>query len=110
MDKVRCADVLVFATPVYYYGMSGQLKTLLDRLNPLYGSDYVFREVYAVCTAADSSEDTPAGVIGGIENWLSCFKNAQFKGTLFCGGVDGAADVMKKQDIMEKAYLMGLRI
>ena len=30
------ADVLVFATPVYYYAVSGQLKTFLDRLNPLF--------------------------------------------------------------------------
>lgn len=32
-------DVLVFGTPIYYYGLSGQLKTFLDRLNPLYGTD-----------------------------------------------------------------------
>lgn len=35
LPEVREADVLVFATPVYYYSMSGQLKTFLDRLNPL---------------------------------------------------------------------------
>ena len=35
-EKVKCADVIVFATPVYYYGISGQLKTLLDRCNPLF--------------------------------------------------------------------------
>ena len=30
-QKMRAADVLVFATPIYYYGMSGQMKTMLDR-------------------------------------------------------------------------------
>ena len=45
MEKLRRADVLVFATPIYYYEMSGQMKTLLDRMNPLYSSDYAFREV-----------------------------------------------------------------
>jgi len=40
------ADVLVFATPIYYYEMSGILKTMLDRANPLYSSDYQFREIY----------------------------------------------------------------
>ena len=34
-EKVKNADTLVFATPIYYYEMSGQMKTLLDRLNPL---------------------------------------------------------------------------
>ena len=33
--KMHDADVLVFATPVYYYSVSGQLKTMLDRANPL---------------------------------------------------------------------------
>ena len=29
--KILGADMLVFATPLYYYGMSAQLKTLIDR-------------------------------------------------------------------------------
>ena len=29
--KALTADVLVFASPIYYYEMSGQLKTMLDR-------------------------------------------------------------------------------
>lgn len=110
VDKVKYADVLVFATPVYYYNMSGQLKTMLDRLNPMYESDYRFREVYVVCTAADDAEETPDGVVGGIRNWLSCFPEAELKGTLFCGGVDRAGDVVVRQDAMEKAYLLGARI
>lgn len=34
-EKMCSADVIVFATPIYYYEMSGQMKTLLDRANPL---------------------------------------------------------------------------
>ena len=44
-EKVRVSDTLVFATPIYYYEMSGQLKTFLDRMNPLYVSDYNFKNV-----------------------------------------------------------------
>ena len=40
-EKMLYADVLVFATPIYYYEMSGILKTLLDRANPLYSSNIV---------------------------------------------------------------------
>ena len=29
--KILDADMLVFATPLYYYGMSAQLKTMVDR-------------------------------------------------------------------------------
>ena len=40
MTKVKDAEVIVYATPIYYYEMCGQMKTLLDRLNPLYSTDY----------------------------------------------------------------------
>ena len=36
MAKVKNAKVIVYATPIYYYEMCNQMKTLLDRLNPLY--------------------------------------------------------------------------
>lgn len=40
--QMHDAQVIVFATPIYYYEMSGQMKTMLDRANPLYGTDYAF--------------------------------------------------------------------
>ena len=45
VGKVQNADVLVFVTPIYYYELSGQLKTLLDRCNPLFPQEYAFRDV-----------------------------------------------------------------
>jgi len=33
MAKVLEADVVAWATPIYYYEMSGQMKTLIDRMN-----------------------------------------------------------------------------
>ena len=52
MAKVLEADVVCWATPIYYYEMSGQMKTLIDRLNALYPLDYRFRDVYLLTTAA----------------------------------------------------------
>lgn len=43
VEKMLHADVLVFATPVYYYEMSGQMKVILDRANPLYTADAPLR-------------------------------------------------------------------
>ena len=39
-QAVLNADVVAFSTPIYYYEMSGQMKTLLDRMNSLYPKDY----------------------------------------------------------------------
>lgn len=70
-DKIRAemlnADVIVFATPVYYYGISGQLKTLLDRCNPLYCDDYKFRDIYLLFTAAIDSEEVVTRTLASLD-------------------------------------------
>ena len=47
LEQLRTADVIVFATPIYFYELSGQLKTLLDRTNPLFPAEYRFRDIYS---------------------------------------------------------------
>ena len=32
-EKMAAADLLIYATPVYVFGMSGLLKTFIDRMN-----------------------------------------------------------------------------
>ena len=59
--KMHDANVLVFATPVYYYCVSGQLKTMLDRANPLFDTDYAFTKAYLLATAAEDAPETFAG-------------------------------------------------
>ena len=59
VEKMYDVDVIAFATPIYYYEMCGQLKTLLDRANPLYPSDYRFRDIYMLTSAAENEEYVP---------------------------------------------------
>lgn len=67
------ADVIVFASPIYYYEMSGQMKTLLDRANSLFDSDYAFKEVYLLTSAAEDEEQVPERAISGLSGWVECF-------------------------------------
>ena len=108
-EKMRTADVIVFATPIYYYEMSGQMKTLLDRANPLYSSDYVFRDIYLLTTAADTEEGTDARAISGLEGWIECFPKARLAGTVFAGGVNGIGEI-EGHEALNKAYEMGKSI
>ena len=108
-QKMRAADVLVFATPIYYYGMSGQMKTMLDRGNPLYASDYAFREVYLLAAAAEEEEHTMDGAVNGLRGWLACFPKARLAGTVFGGGVD-VAGAIKEHPALQKAYDMGMAV
>lgn len=103
------ADVLVFATPVYYYSVSGQLKTMLDRANPLYGSNYAFTKVYLLATAADDGAETVEGTIKAIRGWVDCFERCELAETIFAGGVNGIGDIAG-HSALEKAYEAGKAI
>ena len=53
MAKVKNAEVIVYATPIYYYEMCGQMKTMIDRSNPLYTMDNKFEDIYLLAAAAE---------------------------------------------------------
>ena len=109
-DKVKHADILVFSTPIYYYEMSGQMKTLLDRMNPLYTSDYRFRKVYMLSTAAEDEESTPEKAVSGLKGWVDCFEKAELAGSLFCGGITEPGEAVEKEAELEEAYQFGKRL
>ena len=105
-EKVKNADTLVFATPIYYYEMSGQMKTLLDRANPLFIADYRFRDIYFLSSAAEAEDYVPQRAQSGLEGWIECFEKARFAGTVFGGGVTEAGEI-QGSPALDKAYEMG---
>lgn len=109
VERMHDAEVIAFATPIYYYEMSGQMKTLLDRANPLYGGDYRFGDIYLLMTAADAEKETVDGAVKGLEGWIACFERARLAGTVFGGGADGAGAI-KGHPAMKDAYELGKSI
>lgn len=107
INKVKNAEVVVFASPIYYYSISGQLKTLLDRLNPLYISDYKFREVYLIVACADENDTAINGSKVVIEGWVECFPKSKLVKT-FCGvGCNLGKEVLQHQDLLDKVRNIG---
>lgn len=108
-QKMLTADVIVFATPIYYYEMSGQMKTILDRANPLYPSDYAFRDIYLLATAADADKSAMDGAITGLKGWIACFEKARLAGTVFGGDAD-AIGTIQGSPALKEAYEMGRKV
>ena len=106
-EKVKNADTLVFVTPIYYYEMCGQMKTLLDRLNPLYPSDYRFRKVYMLSVAAEDEDEVPEKAVSGLQGWVDCFEKAELAGSLFCGGITAPGEAADKSEAQARAYQFG---
>ena len=103
---MKNADVIAFASPIYYYEMSGQLKTLLDRANPLFSSDYKFRDIYFIATAADTDPRSADIAANGIQGWVACFAKAELKGVVLGAGAEAVGDI-QNNPAMQKAYDMG---
>lgn len=103
----RC--VIVFATPIYDYEMSSQLKTLLDRANALFPSDYAFRDIYLLASATEDEPDTDERAIHGLEGWIACYEKCRLAGTVFAGGVTEPGAIAG-HPALETARAMGAAI
>jgi len=110
VEKMRYADVIVFATPIYSNQMCGSMKTLLDRTNPIYLADYRFREIYLLTTAAVNDEKVPDGAVAGLQGWIDCFGKSELKGVIRGVGIDGIGDVKKNTKILAETYEMGRNV
>ncbi len=109
-EKMKDADVIVWATPVYYYEMTGQMKTLIDRANSLFASGHKFSEVYLITTSADSSQGVVQTVVNGVNGWIACFNGVRLCGFVDGGGLEAPNDALNSQKLLEEAYNMGKNI
>ena len=108
--KVQNADVLIFATPIYYYEMSGQLKTFLDRCNPLYGQDNKFKDVYLITSSYDDAKNASDIAANGLGGWVACFEQSRLAGVLAGGGLNESKDAITNENLLHKAYEVGKNV
>ena len=107
VQKMKASDIVAFATPVYYYEMSGQLKTLLDRANPLFPGEYAFRDIYLLASAAEDDERAVDGALHGLKGWVCCFDKCRIAGVVRGVGVTAPGEVRAKPALLEAARRMG---
>lgn len=109
-EKIKSSDIIVWATPVYYYEMSGQMKTLIDRLNPLFSDNYKFRDIYLIATAADGAEEAISGTLNGLKGWIACFSKTNVKGVLRGVGLTEGKEAENNTKYLTQAYEMGKNV
>lgn len=109
-EKMKNSDVIVWATPVYYYEMSGQMKTLIDRANSLFSADYKFREIYVITTSADAGENVVQTVLNGVNGWIACFDKVKLCGYVNGAGLEDSNDANNHLNLLKEAYEMGKNI
>lgn len=108
VEKMISADVIVLATPVYFYTMNAQMKTLIDRTCARY-TEIRGKEFYFIVTAADTSRDAMKRTVESFRGFTACLDGATEKGILYGTGAWQLGDI-RELPVMEEAYRLGLNV
>ena len=82
IEKMIAADVIVMATPVYFYTMSAQMKTLIDRCCARY-TEITNKNFYFIVTAAEPNIPAMERTIDGFRGFLDCLEGVREKGIIY---------------------------
>ena len=109
LEKMVAADVIVLATPVYFYTMDGQMKTFIDRTVPRY-TEITNKDFYFIMTAADTEKKNLTRTIEAFRGFTEdCLPGAKEAGIIYGVGAWNIGDI-KATPAYHEAYEMGKNI
>lgn len=101
---MTAADVIMMATPVYFYTMCAQMKTLIDRTVAGY-RQISNKQFYFIMTAADSKLPELERTIEAFRSFTMCLNGAEERGVLYGTGAWNIGDLTEA--VKTEAYNMG---
>lgn len=104
LQQMINADIIVLATPVYFYSMDGQMKTLIDRTLPRY-TEIKDKDFYFIATAA-AGKSAMERTIDSLRGFTDCLPKAHVKGVVYGAGAWQLGDIQGNK-AMREAYEAG---
>lgn len=108
LDKLIASDIIILATPVYFYSLCAQLKIMIDRCLPRY-MEIKGKQFYFIITAADPEHSAVDEALASLRGYLKCLPGAEEKGIIYGTGTWDKGDVYK-HPAYQKAYEAGKEI
>lgn len=112
IDKIIQADVFVMTTPVYFYSLSGQLKTLIDRM---FAREYEIRDseknkkAYLILTSGSPDLKQMTGTVESFRGFIQVLSKVEEGGIIYGLGAFKKGDALTHPAYKE-AYEMGKMI
>ena len=107
-EKLRRADVLVIASPVYFYGISAELKAVIDRLHTPMRNTFAVRKLALLLVGAAELPNLFDSILLQYQMILDFF-HLQDCGKVLVRGVRDKGDIIGRPE-MDEAYQLGLTI
>lgn len=105
LQKMIDADVLVLASPVYFYSIDAQLKTVIDRTVARW-LEVKDKSFYYIVTAADEELASAETTLACFRGYADCVEGAEEKGVIYGMGAYEKGEIKAKKAMVE-AYEMG---
>lgn len=108
LEALKAADVIVLASPVYFYSVCAQMKTMIDRCL----ADYQAirgKAFYLIVTAADPQHSAADETLADFRGYLRCLPGAKEAGVILGIGTWDKGDVYR-HPALQQAYEMGKEI
>jgi len=113
------ADIIILSSPIFFYGLSSQLKALIDRAQALWarkrlqGSDTGSQETrgrgYLLAVGATRGERLFQGP-QMIARYFFDALSMSYEGGLFFQGLEGKGAVRQHPNALRKAYDLGMKV
>ena len=108
------AQIIAVSSPVFFFGISSQLKILIDRCQPLWVKKYILKTDVKIegkrgfffSTGGFNKEITFKGGELCIKAFFDSI-NATFSEKIFVPSMEYKNDILKRKDCLEKAYNLG---
>lgn len=108
LQKMIDADVIVLASPVYFYSIDAQLKALIDRTVARW-TEVRDKEFYYIVTCADEERRSVETTLACFRGYADCVEGAKERGVIYGTGAYQKGEIIGSSAIAD-AYKAGLNV
>lgn len=106
--KIQNADVIVFGTPLYWYGPSAKMKLLLDRLRPFIASKKLKGKKAVLVVPSEEGADACNHTVGMFNMSLGYLEMTLI--SVLLPKASERAEVKQQPDVLHQAQTIGKHI